>query len=130
MFAADEKKMYVSGAPTSSKWFPRFMLGAKRRMGVIRKQDEALTIPQLLGFLDVAEEDWQKSSSPEERRAIEEVAAFTIIAFCIALRGEEVPMVVVEGLVDFWHETRRHRIPHIRITLRGQFNGKNNLRWY
>ena len=27
VFAADEKKMYVSGAPTSSKWFPRFMLG-------------------------------------------------------------------------------------------------------
>ncbi|KAL7530331.1 hypothetical protein ACHAXR_005038 [Thalassiosira sp. AJA248-18] len=29
VFAAYDKKMYVSEAPTSSKWFPRFMLGAK-----------------------------------------------------------------------------------------------------
>ena len=39
-------------------------------------------------------------------------------------------MVVVEGSVDFWNETRRHRIPHIMITLRGIFNRENNLRWH
>ena len=53
-----------------------------------------------------------------------------IITFCIALRGKEVPMVVVKGLVDFWNKTRRHRIPHIMITLRGKFKGENNLRWH
>ena len=58
------------------------------------------------------------------------MATFVIIAFCIALRGEEVPMVVVEGLVDFWHKTRHHRIPHVMITLRGKFKGENNLRWH
>ncbi|KAL7530941.1 hypothetical protein ACHAXR_005111 [Thalassiosira sp. AJA248-18] len=45
VFAAYKKLMCMcmSEAPTSSKWFPSLMLGAKRRMGIIRKQNEALT---------------------------------------------------------------------------------------
>ena len=42
------KKLYKSTAPTASRWFSRFMLGGKWRMGVVRRQDEALTVDQLL----------------------------------------------------------------------------------
>ena len=61
IFSSDMKKLYATEAPTASKWFPRFMLGAKRRMGVTCRQNEALTVPQLLAMLEVAEGDWQRS---------------------------------------------------------------------
>ena len=130
VFASDEKKLYASDSPLASKWFPRFMLGAKRRMGVMRKQDEALTVDQLLGILEIMEKDWRSSTCEEEKKDIEEIAAFVVISFCVALRGEETPMTSVDGMAEFWKETRRHRIPHIMVTLRGRFKGEQNLRWH
>ena len=130
IFSNQDKKSYESTAPTASRWFTRFMLGAKRRMGVIRRQDEALTVRQLMGILDIAEEDWQASSCLEEKKDIESVMAFMIIGFCVSLRGEEVPLVVIEGMLTFWEETKDHEIPHMMITLKGKFKGENNLRWH
>ena len=37
---------------------------------------------------------------------------------------------MVEGMLAFWGETRAHQIPHMMITLKGQFKGENNLRWH
>ena len=37
--------------------------GVKRIMGVVRRQDEALTVDQLLLISGIAEEDWSKSNS-------------------------------------------------------------------
>ena len=39
----DRAKQYVTSGHTSGKWFGRFMRGARLRMGMIRKQNEALT---------------------------------------------------------------------------------------
>ena len=62
IYSANDKKLYESTAPTASRWFSRFILGAKRRMGVVRRQDEALTVNQLLFIGDISEEDWSKSN--------------------------------------------------------------------
>ena len=40
--------MYDSTAPNSSRWFSIFMMGVKRIMGVVRRQEEALTVDQLM----------------------------------------------------------------------------------
>ena len=56
--------------------------------------------------------------------------AFIIIGFCVSLRGEEVSLVAIEGLLTFWEETIAHDPPHIIITLKGLLKGENNLRWY
>ena len=46
-------------APTASnKRFLRFIMGAKRRMGVIHQQNEALTVHQILEMLEIAVRDW------------------------------------------------------------------------
>ena len=58
-----DKKVYESTATTASRWFSRFMLGAKRRMGVVNRQDGELAVHQLLFIGDTAEEDWSKSNS-------------------------------------------------------------------
>ena len=130
VYAGVDKKMYSSKAPTASKWFGRFMLGAKRRMGVHRRQDEALPVDQLMAVAELAESDWQKSVSEEEKKEIESVMAFVVVGFCLSLRGEEVPLIVIEGLLEFWDETMAHEVPHMMITLRGKFKGENNLRWH
>ena len=130
IYSSNEKMVYESSAPTASRWFPRFMLGTKRRMGIYRKQDEALTVEQLLSICDIAEEDWNKSQSEEEKKEIKSVMTFAVVGFCILLRGEEVSFIVINGMLTFWEETRVHRIPHIMITLKGKFKGENNLRWH
>ena len=48
----------------------------------------------------------------------------------MSLQGEEVPLVVIEGLNIFWKETRNHRIPNMMMTLKGRFKGENNPRWH
>ena len=63
IYLANDKKVYESTANTANIWFSRFMMGAKRRMGVMRRQYEALTVDQIILIGDIAEEDWSKSNS-------------------------------------------------------------------
>ena len=57
------------------------MMGAKRRMGVARSQDEALTFDQLLLIGEISEEDWSKYRCEEEKMELESMIAFTTINF-------------------------------------------------
>lgn len=131
IYAADNKKMYATSCPTRSRWFSAFLLGAKKRMGVIRKQDEALTVKQLLALLDIAEQDWQAATDPAEKKRLEEVAAFICIGYCASLRGEEISLTSIQGMLEFWDESINHPVvPHIMVTLRGRFKAEKNLRWH
>jgi hypothetical protein len=44
----DQKKQYLSSSHTFRKWFSHFMKGAQLRMGMILRQNEALTSPMVL----------------------------------------------------------------------------------
>ncbi|KAL7468881.1 hypothetical protein ACHAXS_009127 [Conticribra weissflogii] len=129
-YARDEKKMYVTTSPTAGRWFTRFMRGSKLRMGVIRRQNEALTPALIREICVMAEEDWLNMRHKRERKAIEEVVVFMLIEFGAALRGEEVPLVVMDGLLQFWNETALAPCSYIMITLRGRFKGEKGLRWH
>ena len=43
LYAQDEKRVHATTCVMSGEWFVRFKLGAKYRMGQIRRQDEAFT---------------------------------------------------------------------------------------
>ena len=128
VFASDDKTMHVCESPTRSKWFQRFVLGVKRRMGVIRKQDEAITSEQMKALLEVGEELWKKATTVREKRKIANTITFAVIGFCASLRGEEVPLVSMKGLLTFWEETMERGF--IMLALRGLFKGENNLKWH
>lgn len=131
LMARDDRKMYLTNCPSAGLWFARFMRGAKLRMGVIRKQNEAFTVRLLLALSELAEGDWQSSSDEQEKRDIEEMMVFALASFCAALRGEEVPLIVLEGLRKFWDETKVAKpTPHVMLTLRGRFKGEQGLRWH
>ena len=92
-------------------------------MGGEIRQDEALTVDQLLLIGEIAEEDWSKSNYEEEKKEMELTIAFATISFCMSLRGEEFTLILIEGLNMFWKETRNHHIPHRMMTLKGKFKG-------
>jgi hypothetical protein len=130
IFSADNKKMYETECVTRSRWFTAFLLGAKKRMGVTRKQNEALSSKQLLALLEVIEEDWRKTPEGSARKRLEEVAVFVCIGFSASLRGEEVTLTSIRGMLEHWEASTNHHVPHLMITLRGKFKGEQNLRWH
>ena len=79
-----EKKMFVSDCAVSGKWFSRFMWGAKLRMGVIRRQNEALSALMVLAIVIIADEDWEGTYDEILRKQIDEV-----ITFMLALASAE-----------------------------------------
>ena len=57
--------------------------------------------------------------------------SMVILTFCAALRGEEVTLISLTGLLTFWEETTsREKDPHILVTLHGKFKGESGVRWH
>ena len=52
---------------------------------------------------------------------IEELMSFVFIGFGAGLRGEEIPLVSLQGLLYVWDETRADPDPFIMVTLYGRF---------
>jgi len=122
--------MYVTEGPVHTEWFHRFEEGYKRRMGIIKKQNEALMVHQLLVIAIIAEEDWSSTTDEDTKRDIENVMAFVIIGFMVTLRGEEVPLARIEGIARTWREDYNYRVPFIMITLRGRFKREKYERFH
>ncbi|KAL3777809.1 hypothetical protein ACHAW5_001787 [Stephanodiscus triporus] len=72
----DRAKQYVTSCHTFGKWYGRFMRGARLRMGMVRKQNEALTSSVALAVCEVAESRWQLSSDEEMRENLEDTVCF------------------------------------------------------
>jgi hypothetical protein len=87
----DQKKQYVSTSHTFGKWFARFMRGARLQMGMVGRQNEALTSKLALGVCAEAERIWEMARSDTKRVEMEDTVCFMLIAFGAGLRGEEVP---------------------------------------
>ena len=71
IYLENEKNVYESTDTTASRCYSKFIMEEKRRMVVVRMQDEALTVDQPLLIGDIAEEDWSKSNSEEEKKELE-----------------------------------------------------------
>jgi hypothetical protein len=128
----DQKKQYVSTGHTFGKWFARFMRGARLRMGMVRRQNKALTSKLVLGICSKAERIWNSACTDTKRMEMEDTGCFMLIAFGAGLRGEEVPLVSLEGLLNFWEETRAGdpQERYIMMTLSGRFKGEVDSRWH
>ena len=126
----DRAKQYVTSCHTFGKWYGRFMRGARLRMGMVRKQNEALTSSVALAVCEVAESRWQLSSDEEMRENLEDTVCFMLAAMGAGLRGEEVPLLLMEGLLAFWEESRLAADRFVMLTLKGRFKGEVDERWH
>jgi hypothetical protein len=107
------QKSYVTANPVKSQWYERFLLGMHKRMGDSVKQDEAISIEQMLALMEMFERDWQKVMADRNRTAgqVREIlfpALFSVLAYCGALRGEEVPLMDLEATKEFTASGMEH----------------------
>ncbi len=126
----DHAKQYISSGHTSGKWFGRFMKGARMRMGMIHRQNEALTSSLAIAICAEAEAHWHSPIGDNEREELEDTVVFMLAAFGAGLRGEEVPLLSLDGLLTFWDESRVDEESHVMLTLKGRFKGEVDKRWH
>ena len=130
IYAKDGKKMQQTNSVTTGDWFTRFQKGLKMRTGQIRKQNEAVTIEVLLACAAAAESMREETAVEKEIELIEETMCFLLASFGGVLRGEEVPLISLEGMIDYWDASVSHARPHIMLTLHGRFKGEADSRWH
>ena len=124
------EKLLVSSSAVGGKWYSRFMHGVKLRMGVVRIQNEALTSDIVLAIDEVAEREWRNSSNLE-KRMVEGTMCAMLLEYGAALRGEELQMARVEGLVELGEDARRSKYGrHSMWALQGKFKAEKNERWH
>ena len=52
-----------------------------------------------------------------------------LAAFGAGLRGEEVPLISLDGRLTFWDELQMEEDSHVMLTLKGRFKGEVDKRW-
>ena len=122
--------LFVSVSPTDKEWFRRFVRGMQLRMGVVKFQNEALSSAMVLGLCKLLDDAWQATVNEDTRERLEGLMVYIIIGCGAGLRGEEVPLLSLKGLRDFWVETRDDPEPFIMATLYGRFKGETGYRWH
>jgi len=121
VMAKETRKLVVTTCPTYSEFFERFNKGLHKRMGDIVRPNRAISMNILLEIYEQLESEWQGEKSLS--LALE--GAFYVIAFRLALRGEEVEMVEMRGIRRHWDQAMAHEeLPHIVIALLGKFKNE------
>jgi hypothetical protein len=64
-----------------------------------------------------AETRWHSPIGDNAREELEDTVVFMLAAFGAGLRGEEVPLISLDGLLTFWDESRLDKDSHVMLTL-------------
>ncbi len=88
----DTKKLQVTTCPTYSDFFERFNEGLHKRMGNVIRPDRAISHAIMVELMQILEEEWL---NPQTRGRLQLAleGAFYVVAFTLALRGEENPLI-------------------------------------
>lgn len=127
VIARDVTKLFSSTCPTHGEWFERFQKGLHERMGDKVRQDLGVSIELMHALMKRYEERWV--SARGNHRLQQNVlfpAVFCIVAFCCALRGEEVPMMSLGGIIKHMKDGLAHKTPHVVIALVGRFKNETS----
>jgi hypothetical protein len=121
--AKDSRKLMVTTCPTYGDYFERFMRGMHKRMGDVVRPDRALSLPIMLELVQLVEQDWLTAPTTKKLKLALEGTFYTL-AYTLALRGEEVPLIELHGLRSHWEKGLRHERPHVVISLLGRFKNE------
>ena len=77
-------------------------------MGVIKKQDFGVTSEMVTALLEVWDAEYRKEGL-FRRRDIYFLAAAVVIGFFGGLRGEEVFLTLLKGMLKFWEGTGKKK---------------------
>ncbi len=114
----DTRKLQVTKCPTYSDFFERFIKGLHKRMGDIVRPDRAIAHAIMKELLHLVEQDWLNAVASDWLSLALEGALY-VLAFTLALRGEEVAQVELRGINRYWEQGLQHKKPHVVVTLLG-----------
>jgi hypothetical protein len=124
VMAKDTRKLMLTECPTYGTFYELFSRGCHKRMGDIIKPDRALSLSVLHHVLGQVEKDWGAAGLGEKYKYALE-AAFYLISYCGALRGEEVPMTDLNSVFKHWEEGNLNGArKHVAIGLMGRFKNQ------
>ena len=130
-----EKKVaaWISGGPTHTRWYGRFMIGVKKRVGEVVKQDEPITIEVMKAVQELLEKRWEAATTPEEKEAVATMAVWFLVGFCVGLRGEEMLLIEFNATANsLRYLTARESIPYFLLGISGRIKtnqGQNSHIW-
>jgi len=113
---------------TYSDWFSRFAKGCHKRMGDNVRPDRAISVGIMQETFRQLEFEWNEGVNDKYELALE--GAYYIIAYCCALRGEEIGKADLGGISKHFEESGVHAIPHVVIALLGRFKGETGTAYH
>jgi hypothetical protein len=117
----DRAKQYVTSGHISGKWFSRFMRGARLKMGMIRKQNEALTSVLAMAVWEAAEARWSLATEEGVKEELEDTICFMLAAFGFDVDGGSSDLL--DGIQGDGGS------PH-GACVKGHFKGEVDKRWH
>ena len=122
----DMAKLFHSSCPSHSEWFERFCKGMHERMGDKVMQDLGVSIELMHKLMDRFDTKWNNAREDRQRqKAVLFPAVFSIVAFCCALRGEEVPLMRLYETQAHLEEAVNHPTrPHVIVVLMGRMKNE------
>jgi ribosomal protein S10 len=124
VMAKDTRKLQVTECPTYADFFERFNKGLHKRMGDIVQRDRALSHPILKEILLAVDEDWKRATKVEDKLRYALEGAYYVLAFTLALRGEEIPLIELCRIHHHLRMGMEHTKPHVMISLPGRFKNE------
>ncbi|KAL7576852.1 hypothetical protein ACA910_013864 [Epithemia clementina (nom. ined.)] len=97
-------------------------------MGDVWVPDRAGSLEQVLGCLEIVEEEFSVLGYGQQRLEVCLTAAILVVGYTVALQGEEIPQVDIGMMQNYWSEGRDYaQRPHVPLTLVGCFKQTNGL---
>jgi hypothetical protein len=123
----DMAKSFHSTCPSHGEFFERFSKGLHERMGDKVRQDMGISIELMHELMRRYEEKWIQVGPDRARQgSVLFPALFCVVAFCCALRGEEIPMMSLSGTLAHLVDGRNHRLQHVVVALVGRFKNETS----
>jgi hypothetical protein len=90
---------FQSCSVTDKERFQRFCAGTKGRMSKVKFQNEALTPKMVVELGNLLDKIWESTADKAVRESVKELVCYVLIGFRAGLRGEEVPLTALAGLL-------------------------------
>lgn len=129
VMAKDSRTLRVTQCATHHDWFERFVRGVHKRMGDLVKPDQALSLDVMHKIMQELGNEW-RMALPAERLELALEGAYYLIAYAAALRGEEVSMTNLTGVLKYWEAAGSSPRPHVVVALLGRFKGETGERYH
>ena len=128
---SDFKNSYFTDCNTRSEFFIRFKEGLKERMGREVKGDIPLDYKILHEILfHLKRELLDVETTHERRRWIASVGTLFTLTFVLGLRGNEILMLDLSGLINHIEQGKYEKPSYVVIPLLGKFKGEDYNRYH